>query len=456
MPQRLSELRLREVSLVDRPANQSKGTHHAVIALWKRHSSEDQEFELAVFNNAVEKDGKTYAGTTYPASDFAYVPDKDTPSSWKLRLTKTPGGAPDAGIVGAACAALGKGFRGEKVQIPAEALAAVKAKVRAAWLKCNGKGNSEMPEAIQKGEDVMTLQEIEKKVGDQDALIAKLTADNEGAKAETESVLGMSKKDRKAYASMPTEKRKEFMAASEEKRKSMLEECANAKKEKAAADSMDPATKAEFAKAGPARRTVMLAEAEQALAKAEGKKGAKGDKGPKGEDGEDGEDGKDGNDPDMDDDEDGPELKKLKAHNKSLTMKMATLEDAVTKSGATLEEITKRERISVFTKKAEKELPHTSGRPEEKGEMLMKMADALGGENSESFKNLFNTLKSADKALSMSFTEIGKSGASIPALAAFDAKVTEISKRDSIDKSHATEKAMFESPELYQEYEHET
>lgn len=76
-------------------------------------------------------------GKDFPASDFAYTPDKTAPSTWKLRLTNTPGGEPDTGIVGAAIAALGKGFRGQKVEIPSTDIASVKRKVLAAWKKAN-------------------------------------------------------------------------------------------------------------------------------------------------------------------------------------------------------------------------------------------------------------------------------------------------------------------------------
>ena len=92
---------------------------------------------------------KTEDGQKYPASDYAYVPDPDSPSGWKLRLTSTPGGAPDPGIVGAAVAALGKGFRGQKVQIPAEDLPRVKARVRAAWHKAHPDAKpDDMPDAL--------------------------------------------------------------------------------------------------------------------------------------------------------------------------------------------------------------------------------------------------------------------------------------------------------------------
>jgi hypothetical protein len=92
---------------------------------------------------------KTEDGVKFPAQDYAYVPDPDSPSTWKLRLTSTPGGAPDARIVGAAAAALGPGYRGQKVEIPAGDLAAVKAKVRAAWKEANpDRDDGEMPEGI--------------------------------------------------------------------------------------------------------------------------------------------------------------------------------------------------------------------------------------------------------------------------------------------------------------------
>lgn len=96
---------------------------------------------------------KTENGENFPSTDYAYVPDPDMPSTWKLRLTATPGGIPDSGIVGAAIAALGKGFRGNKVEIPSAELAAVKAKVKAAWKKANpDKKDTDMPSVIACGD----------------------------------------------------------------------------------------------------------------------------------------------------------------------------------------------------------------------------------------------------------------------------------------------------------------
>lgn len=62
------------------------------------------------------------------ASAFAYVPDPEAVSTWKLRID-------DAQHVSAAVAALGKGFMGNKVQIPSKDLPAVKRKVAAAYRK---------------------------------------------------------------------------------------------------------------------------------------------------------------------------------------------------------------------------------------------------------------------------------------------------------------------------------
>lgn len=88
--------------------------------------------------NATKKEGSN----TLSAKDYAYVPDPSKPSTWKLRID-------DASHVGGAIAAIGKGFRGNKVSIPSSAMAGVKAKIRAAWKKFHpDKAVSEMPDTI--------------------------------------------------------------------------------------------------------------------------------------------------------------------------------------------------------------------------------------------------------------------------------------------------------------------
>ena len=98
---------------------------------------------------AGEKPYKTEGGTKYHVSDYAYTPDDADPSTWKLRIVKSPGGKPDAGQVGAAIAAYGKGFRGQKVKIAAADKGKVKSRLRGAWRAANpDRGEDEMPDAI--------------------------------------------------------------------------------------------------------------------------------------------------------------------------------------------------------------------------------------------------------------------------------------------------------------------
>lgn len=88
--------------------------------------------------NVTKKEGNE----TLSAGSYAYVPDREKPSTWKLRID-------DKSHVAGAVAALGKGFRGQKVSIPAGAMAGVKAKVRTAWLKFNpGKTSKDLPSII--------------------------------------------------------------------------------------------------------------------------------------------------------------------------------------------------------------------------------------------------------------------------------------------------------------------
>lgn len=94
---------------------------------------------------------------TLSASAFAYVPDKESPSTWKLRID-------DANHTRAAVAALGKGFRGNKVDIPSEDLPAVKRKVKAAYKKFFP-DEKELPEILKSNEKEITLkEEIQKAV----------------------------------------------------------------------------------------------------------------------------------------------------------------------------------------------------------------------------------------------------------------------------------------------------
>lgn len=145
---------LAEKTLPKSLVNALQGLRAALRKTW-----EDLEADAAGEGDAqvdeAQRPTKTEDGKAFPASDYAYVPDPDKPSTWKLRLTSTPGGPPDPRIVGAAVAALGPGFRGQKVEIPEEDLPAVKRKVRAAWRKAHPDASEDdMPEVLREAVDL--------------------------------------------------------------------------------------------------------------------------------------------------------------------------------------------------------------------------------------------------------------------------------------------------------------
>lgn len=108
---------------------------------------------------------KTENGIQHPSSHFAYVPDAEKPSTWKLRLYDDNGDMTPK-QVGMAVAALGEGFRGNKVDIPADELSSVKSKVRAAWKKVNPDAN-EIPSILKSDSFLEKLMEDIIKAGKQ-------------------------------------------------------------------------------------------------------------------------------------------------------------------------------------------------------------------------------------------------------------------------------------------------
>lgn len=80
-----------------------------------------------------------------PASCFAYVPDPDKPTTWKLRY-RNPDGSVDEKHLYAAVASLSPGgFRGRRVEIPDEHLPQVKEKLRQAYAELG----KEIPQGLQ-------------------------------------------------------------------------------------------------------------------------------------------------------------------------------------------------------------------------------------------------------------------------------------------------------------------
>ena len=102
----------------------------------------------------LQEANKTEDGQSYPASAFAYVPDPDKPSTWKLRLWEDPEKKVTRAQLGRAAAALSPGgFRGNRVQIPSNALAGVKAKIRAAYKKL-GVEDEDIPKWVKEAEEM--------------------------------------------------------------------------------------------------------------------------------------------------------------------------------------------------------------------------------------------------------------------------------------------------------------
>lgn len=92
---------------------------------------------------------KTEGGIKFPREDFAFTPS-DNVSTWKLRLAEGRSGNITRKQLGAAAAAFSPGgFRGQKVQIPSGDVAAVKAKIRAAYRKI-GVEDEDIPPSVRK------------------------------------------------------------------------------------------------------------------------------------------------------------------------------------------------------------------------------------------------------------------------------------------------------------------
>jgi hypothetical protein len=178
-----------------------------------------------------ENPTKTEGGKKFPAGDYAYVPDPKKPSTWKLRLTSAPGGDPDKRIVGAAVAALGPGFRGQKVQIPSDDLAGVIARVRSAWLKANpDKDKKDLPKvlkakeasAMPKPEDKKTTEELEKSIEEKDLELKKVQEELEVVKA----VSALTDAEKSHYNTLEDEDKASFLKLDADGRSKVLEKLA--------------------------------------------------------------------------------------------------------------------------------------------------------------------------------------------------------------------------------------
>lgn len=138
-----------------------------------------------------------------PASAFAYTPDKESPSTWKLRID-------DANHTRAAVAALGAGFRGNKVEIPSDDLAAVKRKVSSAYKKFFPDKKDDLPEILKSNVQEITLkEEIEKAVAAVETLLKAQIA------TQTEALEKASARIKELEQAAVIKARKEMLASVE-------------------------------------------------------------------------------------------------------------------------------------------------------------------------------------------------------------------------------------------------
>ena len=131
-----------------RNANLDSARIKKIVALCQELLSSDEEPEEKKTKEALKEAAsvltwlkeqaamKTEDGVKFPAAAYAYVPDREKSSTWKLRLWEDPEKKITRAQLGRAAAALGPGgFRGQKVQIPSADLPAVKRKIRAEYRK---------------------------------------------------------------------------------------------------------------------------------------------------------------------------------------------------------------------------------------------------------------------------------------------------------------------------------
>lgn len=136
---RLVDLQITEVSGVEDAANRRR-----FLVIKQAGGGENVD--------KADKPMKTEDGVQFPAEAYLYVPDPEKPSTWKLRVWEDPEQKATAAQVGRAIAALSPGgFRGNPVELPAEEVPGIKAKLRQLWRQLNpDRDLEEMPFHLKK------------------------------------------------------------------------------------------------------------------------------------------------------------------------------------------------------------------------------------------------------------------------------------------------------------------
>jgi hypothetical protein len=90
---------------------------------------------------------KREQGMDFTSKDFAFVPDASKPSTWKLRISETPGKVTVAQLGRAAAAFSAGGFRGNRVELPSGSAPSVKRRIRSEYAKL-GVSSDKIPASV--------------------------------------------------------------------------------------------------------------------------------------------------------------------------------------------------------------------------------------------------------------------------------------------------------------------
>jgi hypothetical protein len=140
---------------------------------------------------------KTENGVEFPKEAYAYVPDPDKPSTWKLRIWQDLENKVTRSQLGKAAAAFSPGgFRGQKVQIPSEDVAKVKSKLRSEYNKLGVK-REEIPRQLFMEKEIKMEEKI-KELEAKNAELSEQTKALEKEKAEFAEKMEKIEADNKA------------------------------------------------------------------------------------------------------------------------------------------------------------------------------------------------------------------------------------------------------------------
>lgn len=183
-----------------------------------------EQFASAVIEMISEATGQIEDGVEevakFEPEDYAIVPNPEDRSLWKMRLTVTPNGEPDARLVETAILALEKKIQ---VNVSEEELAKARASVGCAWQKLNPKSEN-LPEIFKNLED----EEMAKKTEDQNNELQKSLDDVKQKLEKSEKIVALSADHRAHYDGLSGDDQEAFLNKSEDERSAIVKNAADA------------------------------------------------------------------------------------------------------------------------------------------------------------------------------------------------------------------------------------